>query len=29
MQEDVAMSGVFSALPDEQILEELSAVFSE
>jgi len=28
MQAEVAMSGVFSALPDEQQLEELSAVFS-
>jgi len=29
MKKDVAMSGVFSVLPDEQILDELSAVFSE
>jgi exodeoxyribonuclease V beta subunit len=27
MQADVAMSGVFSTLPDEQILEELTTVF--
>jgi len=29
MQKDTPMSGVFSALPDEQILEELSEVFSD
>lgn len=29
MQSDMAMSGVFSAMPDERMLEELSAVFSE
>ena len=29
MQQDTPMSGVFSALPDEQMLEELSEVFAE